>query len=536
MQEKPKKTPTRKRISIGGAAVLLIATALIGQVLGFLRTRLVNANFDLKGSNSTDAYFAAFTVPDLFFYTIAAGALGVAFMPVLAERLHRANRRSMWELSSSLLNLLSLVMLGVAFVILTCAKPLISYIVAPSLTKDPHQLNNAVFIMRCIAFDPLLFTISGVLAATQQTLGRFFFYAIAPLFYNLSIILSIYAFRHTSLGLRGLGIGAAIGAILQVCIICLGLRGERFYWHPKILWRSPDFRTILRNLPPRSLDQGIDQVQSVVEVNLASGLGPGTVTNYSNAYTLHTAPILLLGTAISTAVFPQLNRRLAQGRSDLFRVDFLKTLRFMVWIAMPVVIICFFTRGYLARLIFAKGAPQIALIFGFLTVAIFFRTIYAIVSRWFYAQKDSRTPLFVSVFTIALNICLAAYLSRPQRYGVAGLAMAQSIVAAVEVLILSTIMLFRDRGLFNARFWGGILRIVSVSGFSLLTALIAVSYLPLGLNDVGLATLGTKLMWIAGTTFLVHILISGLFGLDEARPVFVWAKRLVSRPIRLFTN
>jgi len=513
--------------------MLLIATALIGQVLGFLRTRLVNANFDLTGSNSTDAYFAAFTIPDLFFYTIAAGALGVAFMPVLADRLHRGNRRSMWELSSSLLNLLAMVMIGVAIVILTCAKPLISYIVAPSLTKDPHQLNDAVFIMRCIAFDPLLFTISGVLAATQQTLGRFFFYAIAPLFYNLSIIFSIYAFRHTGLGLRGLGIGAVIGAVLQVFIVCLGLRNEKFYWHPKILWRSPDFRTILRNLPPRSLDQGIDQVQSVVEVNLASGLGTGTVTNYSNAYTLHTAPILLLGTAISTAAFPQLNRRLALGRSDLFRSDFLRILRFMIWITMPVVIICFFARAYLARLIFARGAQDIALIFGFLTVAIFFRTVYAIISRWFYAQKDSKTPLAVSVFTIALNICLAAYLSRPYRYGVAGLAMAQSIVAAVEVLILSTIMLIRDRGLFNAKFWGGVLRIVSVSGFSLLTALIVVSYLPLGLHDVGLATLGTKLFWIVSSTMIVHVLMSGLFGLDEVRPVYTWIKKIISRPVRI---
>src|SRR4051794_25841212 len=97
-------TPAKKkgRISIGNVAALLIATAFTGQLLGFLRTKLVNANFPTTGPHSTDAYFAAFTIPDFFFFTLAAGALGVAFMPVLSDRLHRVGRKSAWELSASL--------------------------------------------------------------------------------------------------------------------------------------------------------------------------------------------------------------------------------------------------------------------------------------------------------------------------------------------------------------------------------------------------------------------------------------------------
>lgn len=508
----------------------MMVTALIGQLLGFLRTKLVNANFASGGPHSTDAYFAAFTIPDLFFYTLAAGALGVAFMPILAERLHKADRKAMWELSASLLNLLSIVMFAVAVIIFVFAEPLIHHIVAPNLQGT--QLDNAVTIMRLLSLNPLLFTISGVLTATQQTLGRFFFYAIAPLFYNLSIIVSIYVFQHTSFGLKGLGVGALVGAVLQLLVVCLGLVNTKFYWRPKILWRSEDFRTILRQLPPRSLDQGIDQVQSIVEINLASRLGTGFISFYSNAYTLHTAPILLLGTAISTAAFPQMNRRLAQGRPDLFRKDFLRILRVMIWLTIPVVIVCFFTRGYLARLIFTKDAPEIALIFGFLTTAIFFRVIYAIVSRWFYAQKDSKTPLFVSIFTIALNICLATYLAQASRYGVAGLAMAQSIVAAVEVVILFAIMLIRDTGLFNAVFWGGVLRIISVAGFTLLTAFVAVSFFPLGSGDRGV-TLGVKFFMISLVTLSVHVLASGLFALDESKPIFAWLRRVILRPIKI---
>jgi putative peptidoglycan lipid II flippase len=530
MEEKPTRL-TRKKISFGGAAMLLIVAALIGQVLGFLRTKLVNANFDSGGPNSTDAYFAAFTIPDLFFYTLAAGALGVAFMPVLSDRLHRGDKKGMWELTSSLLNLLSVVMVVVAVVIFVFAEPLIKNLVAPNLS--PEQLHNAVSIMRLLALNPLFFTISGILTSAQQTLGRFFFYAIAPLFYNLSIIASIYIFDNTRIGLVGLGIGAFVGGMLQLIVVICGLTGTNFKWRPVISWKNADFRTVLKQLPPRSLDQGIDQVQSIVETNLANRLGTGFVSYYNNAYTLHMAPILLLGTAISTAAFPRLNKRLSQGRPDLFRADFLRTLRIMIWLAIPVVIICYFARGYFARLIFAKDAPEIALIFGFLTVAIFFRVVYSLVSRWFYAQKDSKTPLFVSVFTIALNVLLAATLARKTAYGVAGLAMAQSIVAAVEVLILFSVMLLRDKGLFDAKFWGGVLRIVSVAGFSVLTAYLMASLLPLGSGDKGFITLGTKLVVIAVSTMIVHISVSGLFGLEEAQPIFKWIRRVVLRPIRI---
>lgn len=532
MQEKPTRQ-TRKRISLGGVATLLIVSALIGQLLGFLRTRLVNANFDSTGPQSTDAYFAAFNIPDFFFYTLSAGALGVAFMPLLSDKLMKGDRKGMWQLCSSLLNLLSMIMFAVAVIIFVFAEPLIAHIVAPDMSKHPEQMHNAVTIMRWLALNPLLFTISGILTSAQQTIGRFFFFAIAPLFYNLSIVASIYIFRDTDVGLIGLGIGAFAGAVLQLLVVFLGLIGTKFHWRPTIVWRDKDFRTVLKNLPPRSLDQGVDQIQSIVETNFARRLGEGFISYYNNAYTLHTAPIMLLGTAISTAAFPQLNKRLSQGRPDLFRRDFLKILRVMIWATIPVVIVCYFARGYLARLIFAKDAGEIALIFGFLTVAIFFRIMYAIISRWFYAQKDTKTPLFVSVFTIALNIALVAYLARPSTYGAAGLAMAQSIVSAIEVVVLTIIMLLRDRKLFDMQFLSGLVRIISIAGFTVLVAYLAVSFFPLGAHDRGFVTLGSKLFFIAGTTLTVHVLLSGLFGLEEARPIFRTLKRIILKPIKV---
>jgi putative peptidoglycan lipid II flippase len=533
MQEEAKTSAPpklRRRIPLANVAILLIIAAFIGQLLGFLRTKLVNANFPLVGPESTDAYFAAFTIPDFFFFTLAAGVLGVAFIPVLSDRLASGDRKGMWKVSSSLLNLLTIIMAVVGVVIFVFAEPLVHHIVAPKMGGE--QLDTTVFIMRCLALNPLLFTISGILTAVQQTLGRFFFFAIAPLFYNLAIIASIYVFKDTSLGLKGLGIGALAGGVLQLLVVLIGMFGTKFMWFPKIFWRSRDFNTVMHQLPPRSVDQGMDQIQSIAEINLANRLAPGVVSYYNNAYILQTAPTLLIGAAISTAAFPRLTARLSAGRQDLFRVDFLRILRFMIWITIPVVIVAFFARGYLARMIFAQGSLEIAVIFGLLTPAIFFRTIYTIMSRWFYAQKDTKTPLYVSIFTIALNLILVITLAQPDSYGAAGLAIAVSLASAIEVILLGVIMVARDRGLLDARFWGGIFRIVSVSGFSLLTGYIMVTIFPLSLDDRGIVALGSKLAIIAGSTLAVHIAISGLFGLEEARPVFAWIKRLVLYPIR----
>src|SRR3982750_427648 len=124
----------KNRLSIGNVAALLVATSFIGQLLGFLRTKLVNRNFPTSGPHSTDAYFAAFTIPDFFFFTLAAGALGVAFMPVLSDQLHGGNRKGAWELSASLMNFLAIIMGAVAIIMLLFAEPLIKYIVAPGLT------------------------------------------------------------------------------------------------------------------------------------------------------------------------------------------------------------------------------------------------------------------------------------------------------------------------------------------------------------------------------------------------------------------
>jgi peptidoglycan biosynthesis protein MviN/MurJ (putative lipid II flippase) len=208
----------------------------------------------------------------------------------------------------------------------------------------------------------------------------------------------------------------------------------------------------------------------------------------------------------------------------------------MIWIILPVAVVSFFARAYLARLIYKNIAPEIALIFGFLVGAIIFRTIYSLISRYFYAQKDTKTPLFVSLFAIALNIYLAFNLARPLSaggYGVTGLALAQSIVAAVEVLILSIVMVVHDRNIFNPSFWSDVVRTLSVTGFTVLTTYTMVNVVPLLATDRGFATLGSKLLIIVIPTFVVHVGISAIFGLEEVQPVLKRLRLIALKPVRI---
>lgn len=526
-------TRANQRVSLPSAAALLIGATLFGQLLGFIRVQVINGTFNQVGIVTTDAYFAAFKIPDFFFYTIAAGALGVAFMPFLADKLAQGDKRAIYQITSSLLNLMGIIMIAVGIAMVVFTEPLIRLVVGNNLS--PAQMHDAVTIMRIISINPLLFTISGILTAVQQTFGRFFFFAIAPIIYNTFIILSVYIFKD-SLGLVGLGIGALVGAIVQLLVVFLGLSGLRFKYFPSINFKSLDFRRILRNLPARSVDQGIDSINSMVETNRAAHLGRGNITYYENAYTMHLVPILLIGTSIATAAFPRLNDRLAKGRPDLFKKDFLQILRVLIWLILPIGVITFFARAYFARLIFKNISHEIAIILGFLVVAIIFRSLYALISRYFYAQKDTKTPLIISLIIIALNIVLAFTLARPVElggYGIAGLAIAQSAAAAVEVFLLVGVMLWHDHKLFNKEFWSGLIRTLSVTGFTILTAYYLVHVFQLESTDRGFITLGTKLFLIIVPTLVVHIGLSALYGLEEARPVIVRIRQIMLKPVQI---
>ena len=169
----------------------------------------------------------------------------------------------------------------------------------------------------------------------------------------------------------------------------------------------------------------------------------------------------------------------------------------------------------------------------FLSAAIFFRIIYTIISRYFYAYKDTVTPLLVSILAIGLNIYLAFTLARPNSYNISGLAIAQSIVAAVEVIILCIIIVYRDRHFFGLQFVDVLMKMLSATGFSVVAAYISIQFLPLEVDDRGFITLGTKFVAIAAVTCSVYLVVSLLLRLEEPKPILERLKRIILKPIKI---
>jgi len=519
-----------QKVSFGWAATLLAGSSMVAQVLGLLRDRFLYGSFGLS-SAEVAAFKAAFTVPDFMFFILISGALSVTFIPIFNKRYIKGNKKSAWELSSSLLNMFAITTFIASVLILIFAEPLVRYIVAPGL--DEHTTFLAVSMMRIIAVNPLLFSVSSVFAAMQQAVGRFFFVSLAPSFYNLSIIFGV-VFLAPKFGIMGVALGVVIGSVAQLLVSFLGLAGLGFDYQPQIFWRNIGFRRLLKILPARSADQGMDYFNNIVEVNLASRLGTGAIGAFSAANTLHNVPITLIGVALSTAAFPRMTERLAQNRPDLFKKELVSLLRLVIWFALPAITITFLMRGYLIRILAGEGQATAAAVLGIFAWAVIFRALYHVLSRSFYAQQDTYTPLYVSIFAIGLNVILAIALARPSSYGIIGLPLAQVIVAASEVFILISILLKRFPGALGRVFLGALWRMLSAFGITFwITWLLRRELFELGASDRGFFTIIPKLGILCSIVLLVYVIVSWLFKLEEVEPIIAKVRTILFKPIRL---
>lgn len=528
-----------KRLPLRLAATLLAGSSLLASLLGLFRDNRLNGLYYDTYKMGADAYTVAFTIPDFMFFILVSGALSVTFIPVFNQRLSSGNKKSAWELSTSLLNLLALVTLAVSILIIIFADPLVRYIVGPGLPESGQAL--AVSMMRVIAINPFLFAIATVFASMQQAVGRFAFFALAPVLYNTGIIIgalfftngiNLFGWQVFDGGIMGVALGVVLGSVLQLLVSSIGMFGIGFDYRFKIYWKNKGFHQVLRLLPPRSLDQGIDYVNGLVETNLASRMASGSVRAYQQATALSFVPINLIGVAISTAAFPKMTERLGQGRPDLFKKELQSVLRVIIWLALPVTVIAYFGRGYLVHFIKPGGDPYMAGILGVLALSILFRSIYFISARSFYAQQDTKTPLYISLFTISLNIILAIWLSTGIGLGVYGLALAAVIVSGIEVGILFYIMSRRIEGLFDRVFVHGIARMASAAGFMAIGTYILVAMMPLGATDVFFSAF-LKFSVIVGISAVLYIIICRMFKLEEVRPIIRRVRNILFKQPKL---
>ena len=534
-------TKINQRLNVKLAATILAGSTLLSSLLGFFRDRLLNSAY-MPSENGAlagypvglDAYTAAFMVPDFMFAVLVSGALSVTFIPVFNERWVKGNKQSAWQISSSMINFMALITMAASVLIIIFADPLMKYLIAPGLSESGHAL--AVSMMQVIAVNPFIFAVAAVIASIQQAVGRFMFCALAPMLYNVGIIIgtvwftggvNLFGWQIFDGGIMGVALGVVLGSFLQLIVSAVGLAGLGFDYNFKIYWRNKGFRKVLSLLPARSVDQGMDYVVSLVEVNLASRLADGTVRAYQQALTLHMMPINLIGVAISNAAFPQLTEHLGEGRNDLFQKDLRSLLRIIFWMALPVSVVIFFTRGYVAHFISNGGDQLIAGILGCLVVAILFRTIYHMAARAFYARQDTKTPLYISIFSISLNIILAIVLSMVLKMGAYGLAWAQSTVAVLEVVVLLAVMNRQMPKLFDMTFVRAIFKMIIAGTITGVVCYIAVLIMPFRYHDDSFFSAFPKFVIISLVSFGAYAAASKWLKLPEIDPILARLKKVL---------
>lgn len=534
-------TKINQRLNVKLAATILAGSTLLSSLLGFFRDRLLNSAY-MPSENGAlagypvglDAYTAAFMVPDFMFAVLVSGALSVTFIPVFNERWVKGNKQSAWQISSSMINFMALITMAASVLIIIFADPLMKYLIAPGLSESGHAL--AVSMMQVIAVNPFIFAVAAVIASIQQAVGRFMFCALAPMLYNFGIIIgtvwftggvNLFGWQIFDGGIMGVALGVVLGSFLQLIVSAVGLAGLGFDYNFKIYWRNKGFRKVLSLLPARSVDQGMDYVVSLVEVNLASRLADGTVRAYQQALTLHMMPINLIGVAISNAAFPQLTEHLGEGRNDLFQKDLRSLLRIIFWMALPVSVVIFFTRGYVVHFIRNGGNQLIAGILGCLVVAILFRTIYHMAARAFYARQDTKTPLYISIFSITLNIILAIVLSMVLKMGAYGLAWAQSTVAVLEVVVLLAVMNRQMPKLFDMTFVRAIFKMIIAGTITGVVCYIAVLIMPFRYHDDSFFSAFPKFVIISLVSFGAYAAASKWLKLPEIDPILARLKKVL---------
>ena len=534
-------TKINQRLNVKLAATILAGSTLLSSLLGFFRDRLLNSAY-MPSENGAlagypvglDAYTAAFMVPDFMFAVLVSGALSVTFIPVFNERWVKGNKQSAWQISSSMINFMALITMAASVLIIIFADPLMKYLIAPGLSESGHAL--AVSMMQVIAVNPFIFAVAAVIASIQQAVGRFMFCALAPMLYNIGIIIgtvwftggvNLFGWQIFDGGIMGVALGVVLGSFLQLIVSAVGLAGLGFDYNFKIYWRNKGFRKVLSLLPARSVDQGMDYVVSLVEINLASRLADGTVRAYQQALTLHMMPINLIGVAISNAAFPQLTEHLGEGRNDLFQKDLRSLLRIIFWMALPVSVVIFFTRGYVVHFIRNGGNQLIAGILGCLVVAILFRTIYHMAARAFYARQDTKTPLYISIFSITLNIILAIVLSMVLKMGAYGLAWAQSTVAVLEVVVLLAVMNRQMPKLFDMTFVRAIFKMIIAGTITGVVCYIAVLIMPFRYHDDSFFSAFPKFVIISLVSFGAYAAASKWLKLPEIDPILARLKKVL---------
>lgn len=444
-------TRQEKARGLASAAMLVMVLFVLSRATGLLREVIIGNQFGT--SADYDAYLAAFRVPDLLFQLVAGGALGSAFIPTFASYWAKASAQNQdgeaaWLLFSRTLNLVVLILVVLAGLAAIWADALVAWIIAPGF--DPAQQALTAALMRTMLVSTVIFGASGLIMGALNALQHFLLPAIAPVLYNLAIILGAWLLG-ARWGVYALVAGAVAGAAAHLLVQLPALWRQRAQYRLSLSLRDPGVREVMRLMGPRILGLLFVQLHFLVNTILASRLQAGSLSALNYAWLLMLLPLGIFAQAIATVIFPTFATQVANDQRQEMRASFALILRLVIFLTLPAAVGLWVLDVPLVRMLFEHGnfdprsTELVVFALHFYALGLISHAIVEIGVRVFYALHDTWTPVMVGVGAMALNVILSLLLVEMLRHG--GLALANSIATTVETLLLLFLLNRRMGGL-----------------------------------------------------------------------------------------
>jgi putative peptidoglycan lipid II flippase len=418
------------------AASVVGAATLLSRILGFIRDAVIAWFFG--AGFSSDAFIAAFRIPNLLRRLFAEGSLSSAFIPVFTQYIVRRGQSEAFHLARSAFRLLSVILILVTIGGIFLS-PWIVKLVAPGFVADKYTLTVTLtrLMLPYIFFIGLVALCMGIL----NVLGHFAAPALAPVLLNISIIGSVLIICPSlPVPAVGLAAGVLIGGALQLAIQLpvLWRKGFRFWGKAQLL--HPGLRQVGTLIPPVILGGAVYQINIVIGTILGSLLAEGSVTYLYFADRLVQFPLGVFAIAAATAILPSLSRQAASEDFEALKNTFDHALKFVFFISIPAMVGLIVLREPIVTLLFQRGAFDAqatrltaeALLYYSLGLWAF--SAVRIVAAAFFAMQDTRTPVKMAGISILANVILGVVLMKPLDHS--GLALATSLSSILNLGLL----------------------------------------------------------------------------------------------------
>lgn len=427
--------------SVLGSAMIIGVASVASRLLGLLRDRLLFSHFG--AGHVLDSYFTAFKIPDFFFNIVVLGTLSASFVPVFIEFQKTRSNGEAHVLGRAMLTLMFVVLGGICILLSFFSPTLVHLLAFGDIARDQALIAR---FLRIMVWSLLLFGVSNVVSGMLHASRRFVAYAIAPIFYNVGIIVGLLFFVPL-VGNDGLPLGVVFGALLHLCVQLPALRhvGFRFRFTTKLF--HPGVRTILRLMPPRAFALGVAQLNIMIMFALASTLEEGSRAVWQGADNLQNFPINIFGVSLALAVFPLFSEAFAENNVERFKKVFSENFRRILFFIIPTSIATLLLRAQIVRLIYGTAAFDwndtvlTAQTLGMFALSMFAQATIPLLARSFFAKQDTRTPVLISTVSMIVNVGVGMLLMRS--LGIIGLAFAFSLAAMLQMLALLVVLRMR---------------------------------------------------------------------------------------------